>query len=552
MDSRGACRPNKVESIVRLRTWTEPESLEDNKVFAKILINQKSRYLHILVSISALLLLLQACVTEPSTPQVPETIQGQQGTLRVALQPIVRTDPAFISSDPEVIIASSVYDYLVDITPQNTIAPRLARQWTVSEDGLSYVFSLIENATFHDGTLFTADDVVWTFDRLRDPAVDSPTKDLYSNIESIEASDQFEVTFTLKESNPFFLYDLSDNHALILKANTPDPISDFMGTGPFKLVSYNPEDRLVVEANQDYYLHDRPMLEKIEFLFFNDQTAQVEALRGGQVDLVMLISADLYNTVRNEPGLVPLETATNSFDLIRLRADRAPGNDPLVMQALRIATDRQAIFDLVLQGYGAMGKDTPIGPMYSQYFANDLQIPDQDIQAARQLLEQAGYADGLDLEMHTPDTGNRPNLAVVLKNQWAQAGINVNVVIEPESVYYGDNLWLEVDLGITGWGSRPYPQFYLDTMLVCGAMWNESHFCDNELDRLAKLAGSTLNEGERVEAYNQIQELLVERGPTLIPYFFSQLGAISEQFSGFEMKPFPGRSDLSLVHLVTE
>ena len=160
--------------------------------------------------------------------------------------------------------------------------------------------------------------------------------------------------------------------------------------------------------------------------------------------------------------------------------------------------------------------------------------------------------EGIDLEMHTPDTGNRPNLAVVLKDQWADAGINVEVIVEPESVYYGDDGWLAVDLGITGWGSRPYPQFYLDTMLVCDANWNESHFCDSEFDRLAKLAGTTLNEDERVEAYNQIQSLLIERGPTLIPYFFSQLGAINEKFSDFQMKPFPGRSDLSTVRLADQ
>jgi peptide/nickel transport system substrate-binding protein len=521
-------------------------------VFEKILFKLNFRNFQFLILILAIGGLLQACTGEPSTTQEPRTEQERKGVLRVALQPIVQTDPAFISSDPEVLIASTVYDYLIDVTPQNTIAPRLAHDWTVSEDGKTYVFSLIENATFHDGTLLTADDVVWTFDRLRDPLVDSPTKDLYSNIESVEASDQFEVSFTLKESNPFFLYDLSDNHALIVKANTSYPISDFMGTGPFKLVSYSPEDRLIVEANEDYFLHDRPYLERIEFIFFNDQTAQVEALRGGQVDLVMLISADLFNTVKEDPGLVPLEAATNSFDLVRLRADRPPGDDPRLMQALRLATDRQAIFDLVLQGFGAMGKDTPIGPMYSQYFAEDLQTPQRDVEAAKQLLADAGYPDGIELEMHTPDTGNRPNLAVVLKDQWAEAGIDVEVVIEPESVYYGDDGWLAVDLGITGWGSRPYPQFYLDTMLVCDAIWNESHFCDQEFDRLANTAGSTLNEDQRVDTYNQIQELLIERGPTLIPYFFSQLGAISDKFAGFQLKPFPGRSDLSIVQLANQ
>jgi len=250
--------------------------------------------------------------------------------------------------------------------------------------------------------------------------------------------------------------------------------------------------------------------------------------------------------------LVPLQAATNSFDVVRLRSDHSPGDDPRLMQAMRLATDRQAIYDLVIQGYGAIGRDTPIGPMYSQYYSEDTPLPERDIEAARQLLADAGYPDGIDFELHTPDTGNRPNLAVVLKDQWSEAGINVEVIVEPESVYYGDDGWLAVDLGITGWGSRPYPQFYLNTMLTCDANWNESHFCDHEFDRLATLAGTTVNENERVEAYNQIQEMLIERGPILVPYFFAQLGAISDKFADFQMKPFPGRSDLSTVRLADQ
>jgi peptide/nickel transport system substrate-binding protein len=463
------------------------------------------------------------------------------------MQPLVQIDPATLSSDPEVFVANHVYDYLVDVTAGNSIAPRLATEWKVSDDGLQYVFTLASGAAFHDGSALTAKDVVWTFDRLRNPDSGYPTASLYSNIAKIEATGDLEVTFTLTQPNPFFLFDLSDNHALIVKTDTQD-FSKFNGTGPFKVVEYSPEDRIVMEANQDYFLEGQPKLTGLEVIFFNDQTAMVDALKSGDVDLTMAFSTDLYTSLKDFPGITRLETPTNMFDVVRLRSDRAPGNNPLVIQAMKLALDRQAVHQLVMPGYGEIGRDSPIGPMYTQYF-EALDLPAKDATKARDLLTQAGYPDGLKLDLHTPDTGNRPQLAVVLKDQWAEAGIDVNVMVEPESVYYGDNGWMEVDLGITGWGSRPYPQFYLDMMLACDAEWNESHFCDSEFDELTKTASTTLDEAARVDAYRQIQGILLDRGPIIIPYFYTQVGAISDNFQDFEFKAFSGRSDVRNVSL---
>jgi peptide/nickel transport system substrate-binding protein len=142
------------------------------------------------------------------------------------------------------------------------------------------VFTLAEGVTFHDGSPFSAQDVVWTFDRLRNPESGFPTADLYANIASVEATGDLEVTFTLNEPNPFFLFDLSDNHALVLKAETEDPTA-FNGTGPFKVVEYSPEDRLVLEANESYFVEGQPSLAGMELVFFNDQTAMVDACVAG-------------------------------------------------------------------------------------------------------------------------------------------------------------------------------------------------------------------------------------------------------------------------------
>jgi peptide/nickel transport system substrate-binding protein len=117
------------------------------------------------------------------------------------------------------------------------------------------------------------------------------------------------------------------------------------------------------------------------------------------------------------------------------------------------------------------------------------------------------------------------------------------VVVQPESVYYSEDGWLEVPLGITGWGSRPVPQFYLNVMLTCDAQGKEAHWCDEEVDRLIGIAGSTLDEQKRIDSYRQIQEILLEWGLILVPYFFPQLAAISDEYGGFEL----GRSDLAAV-----
>lgn len=509
-------------------------------------VNSKTRLTR-LCSVLITLCLLTAACGGPSPGD-----QDQVGILRVATQNIEHLDPALISSDSEILLANHVYDYLVDFDVQNKIRPRLATSWSVSDDGLTYRFQLAEGVRFHDGSDLTARDVVWTFERLRDPALGFPTADVYKEIAQISAANDLEVTFILSEPNPFFLFDLSDNHALILKEGTEDAATNFNGTGPFIVTDYVIEDRIVLEANPDYFIAGQPRLDGLEIIFFNDESAAVNALRSGQIDLVMRMSSALFTSLEGEEGIVTIDIPTNGFDLVRLRSDRAPGNDPRVIQALKLATDRDVIFEQVQQGYGAVGRDSPIGPLYTDYYSEEVPVAARDVEAARALLAEAGYSEGLVLDLHTPDTGNRPDLASVLKEQWSEAGVDVEILVEPESVYYGDDGWLEVNLGITGWGSRPVPQFYLDTMLVCDAIWNESHFCDEEFDTLSSLAGSTLDEVERVEAYAEIQRLLIDRGPVIIPYFFAQFAAIRDDYGGFELNAFAGRTDFRPVYLISE
>lgn len=478
--------------------------------------------------------------------QGPSQTPDDTAVLRIALQPIEQTDPAFISADSEIALANAVFDYLVDVDEANAIQPRLASEWTISKDGLTYTFTLANGVRFHDGSDLTPKDVVWSFNRLRNPEVGGATVSLYENIETIEVIGSNQVRFVLKAPNPFFLYDLSDNHAVVVKEGATD-LAQGNGTGPFLLAEEDLQDRVTLASNPDYFIEGQPLLGKLVFVFFNDQSAAIDALRGGQVDLVWRMSNAQLLSLKDEAGIRTVDVPTNGFDLVRLRADRPPGNDPRVVRAFKLATDRKQAWEFVQMGLGAEGRDSPIGPLFSDWFSTATPVPARDPQAAKQLLAEAGYPDGLTMDLHVPNTGGRPDLAVVLKEQWAEASIHVNVQLEPESIYYGENHWLEVDLGITGWGSRPTPQFFFDVMLECGAQWNEAKFCDEEFDRWSKLAGSTLDEAQRKTAYAEMQRILIERGPIIIPYFFAATAAIRDAFDGFSLKAFAGRTDFRRV-----
>jgi len=471
---------------------------------------------------------------------------AQSGTFRVAMQPPVEDDPALISSDAEIAVANAIYDYVVDVSADNAIELRLAEDIKVSDDGLTYTVVLKDGVHFHDGSPLMPGDVVWTFDRLRNPDNGFPTSSLYKNIASIEVTGSDEVTFHLIETNPFFLYDLADNHALVLKRGTTD-FTEYNGTGPFIKQTVQPGDRMIMTANPDYFIAGLPSINELQFIFFTDSDAAVDALRGGQIEMAWRMTVALYVSLQGEPGITTVDVPTNGFNLVRFRADQAPGDNPLVIQALKHATDRETIFNLVQLGAASVGRDTPIGPLYEGFFDPTIEPLAYDLDRARDLLEQAGYGSGLSIDMYAPDTLDIPQLAVVLKEQWSEVGVDVNVIIEPESVYFSENHWMDVTLGITNWASRPYPQFYLDLMLACDATWNESRFCDSAFDQLIHVAGTTLDEAARVDAYSQIQQILVTSGPIIIPYFWPQVAAYSNQFTGLELKAFAGRTDFRAV-----
>jgi peptide/nickel transport system substrate-binding protein len=524
------------------------------------------RKLHILVTIVMVLsLVLAACGTQAPEPteeaETAETTETTEeaavetaeptpapvvsdkygGTLRHAYFAPNSLDPAFLSSISDDEIGRQWHDFLVFIgeDSQPDASRGIAESWETSDDGLTWTFNLRHGVLFHDGVEMTSRDVKFTYDRLRDPEVGAATVALYANITDVQAPDDYTVVFTLENTNPDFLKDLGDYHALIMDADATDFATQWNGTGPFMIDSYLPEDRIVFKRNPNYWLKDAdgnqlPYLDGMEFIFMGDPSAQVDALRGGQVDYLIYLPAEYVSPLESDPNTVVIQSPSNTTFLIRMRTDEGPTGDVKVRQALKKATDRTAILVGAVQGLGVTGRDTPFGPVYGQFYL-DVPEPVRDVEGAKALLAEAGYPDGFEIDMVVQETSPAPAIATIWKEQMADIGVTVNIQIVPADVWYGaDNLWLEADLGITDWGSRPYPQPYLALAYICDAAWNETHWCDQELDDLAAMTATEMDPVKRTEGYHRIQEIFMERGGIIVPFFINNLWGASTSLKGLK------------------
>ena len=470
--------------------------------------------------------------------------RAQDSTLRIAWLTPATLDPRSASGDSEIAILNALYDYLIDTDAAANLVPRLASSWQLSDDGLTYTLQIRDDATFHDGSPLTAADVLWTMQWQQEAG--GSVSNLLSTVESLSAADST-ITITLSAPNPDFLYNLTDNKFVILKADAENIGEEFNGSGPFILDELLPGDRAILRANPNYW-GGAPSIERLEFIFFDDQQAGIAAVQGGTADGIARLDNASFVGFAGNVSFNTTDIPTSGHHMARLRADRAPGSDVRVRQAFKLATDRQSIWERIQLGFGAPGKDSPIGPAFGQYFLAEAEVPPRDPQAAAALLSEAGYPDGLDMTLHVPNSGNFPDLAQTFAAQWEEAGIRVEIQLEDENSYWVED-WMEVDLGVSGWGARPIPQLYLDLAYHSDAAWNETHYSDPRVDELIEFTRSSLDQDARIAAYKEIQQILLDSGPIVLPYFFAQFLVLSSHVSGVALHPFAGRTNFTTATL---
>ncbi|MEZ4734817.1 MAG: ABC transporter substrate-binding protein [Caldilineaceae bacterium] len=395
------------------------------------------------------LALLSACATvsQPATDATADDAvttstdsaeSAARGTLRVPHSPLVMNgsetlDPASPVNFEYAIIM--LYDRLVSLGEGGQIAPSLATTWEANDDATTWTFTLREGVTFHDGQPLTSADVAYSFRHILDPAVEAPAAATLGLIETIETPDEGTVVFQLGQPHADFPSLLVEYTAHIIPDGSGDTIATTgIGTGPFKLVTLNVEGTTILTAN-DQYWNGAPQLASIELIAIPDAEARSTALQAGQIDIILNTTATQAALFVGNPDYTVLSFPTGQWGTLAMRTDTPPFDDIRVRKAMRLVVDRQAMIDLVLDGQGTVSCDNPVSTTDAYYWATECP---QDLEQAKALLAEAGYAEGLDVTLHASDTETSfIPLAEVYQQQAAAAGINVKLLLDEQKQWAG-------------------------------------------------------------------------------------------------------------------
>ena len=287
------------------------------------------------------------------------------GALVFALPPnSISLDPPFQLGDPDVFITQATYDNLLMVQPDLSVKPELATSWEHNEDLSSYTFHLRQGVKFHHGKEFKAEDVVFTFERLLDPELDSPARSIFEVIEEIVVIDDYTVRFDLVAPNGFFPESLSIFQARIVPSDVDVErltLEEF-GTGPFMLAEYLPNERATLVRNPDYWEEGKPYLDELVMLNISEVASRDEALKSGDADIVYQLSPQSIPGLEAHPETTVLKATSFSYIGLPMPTEVAPFDNKLVRKAMQAATDRQAINQAALLGLGVIGRDHPIHP----------------------------------------------------------------------------------------------------------------------------------------------------------------------------------------------
>lgn len=444
----------------------------------------------------------------PSQQQPPRA-----GELRVILPGEPSSlSPAKAHNEAAVLLAPNLFSQLVAFDADGRLFPDLAQRWSVGEGGLSYTFHLRRDVRWHDGRPFTAADVRWNFERwIKNPGF---AAEAIRRIERIETPDDATVTIRLREPWAPFLVTLAWYGGYLLPRHLPLEQAEErpVGTGPFQFGEWERGQRIVFVANPRFH-RTGPHLERLVFTFEPDPRKVPQALLTGKADYTIVRPPlDMVASLENDPAIRFLSAPSDARTYCAFNLRRRPLQDRRVREAINRAIDRQQILEQAFHGFGApaLGFYTPT---VSWAYNGNAHVPEHDPQRARELLAEAGFAGGLELELLATRLASQPDVVQLLTEQLAAVGITLRpVFLSLEELLQRSLIEHDFDITLIGGSQGPDPE-NLNSRFGSKGPVQFMGYSNPELDAALAEGARTLDVSRRAEAYFRAQEILAHDLP---------------------------------------
>jgi peptide/nickel transport system substrate-binding protein len=498
-----------------------------------------------------LALVLAACGEDTATTTTAPTDEepAGTGTVRVALPtPAVGIDPVLINDEGGLAVFGQTAEYLIFSDAELNPVPVLAESWESNDTGEVWTFHLDPDATFHDGSPVTAADVVATVQGIAGGNAGPAFQTYGVDPAQVVAVDDQTVEFTLTQPNgafPFFMS--SDNYnAGILPASfweSFEPESgayeaSFVGSGPWINESFEPGVGGVWVKNENYWRDNSGQPERMEITFFADETAAVTGFQEGRFDAIPHISFSGATPLLDNPDAQVSSISTAQHRQVYFDTSKPPFDDKRVRQAIALTLNRDELIEGLLGGYGVVGNDHPIWENFPMYNADAVDQRAANLDEARQLLADAGYPDGFEAPLDTLVFFEVEDLAQLIAESAAEIGIDLTVGVYDSGTYYSD-YWLAADgsMGIVNYGHRGVPHVYLGAPLLSpdrlgDGSWNASHWSNTDYDALFDQFTAAPDLDTQTEIAGQMQALLNDEVPFIVPYYVDHISVTAPGFSG--------------------
>lgn len=450
-------------------------------------------------------------------------------------------DPLTVADTGGVCLLSQVGEYLALSGPDLTLRPSLAVAWTPNADGSVWTFRLRSGVRFHDGRPLRALDVVASMDRLADPANGSVALSAFAGTLSkggARVLDEQTVAFHLDAPNGSFPYLVSsDNYnAIILPADYAGGFErSFIGTGPFRLEHYRPKGYATFVRNEQYW-GGVPATARTRFVFYDSIQAQVLAMQGEQLDVLLHAPVQGSQALLEDPRLQVLTLRSSAHEQVHMRNDTGLFRDARVRRAIALCLNRELLVKGLFRGLATPGNDSPFAPIFA---ATDPSVPQrrQDLRQASELLQAAGFAQGFQATLTTERFVEIPDYAVVIQNAVRAIGIRLRLEVEEQSTFYGRAVygqsdWLDAEMGIVDYAHRGVPNIFLTATLGSRGPFNAAHFRNPEYDRLVAGYIAALDPAAQRAAAGSIQRLLLQETPIIVAYFYDWLSVTTRRVHG--------------------